>query len=254
MTRFVLHATAVLQLASEEFDVAGGHELVAPTLLRSQTLSGLHEAVHRGVLPPEVLAYLDMLREVGLSDRLAGLERDGWIVLAAKAPDRVAGWITKKNADFADPDGRDLYLRFDKAFDWAPDDPRLEELADDLVRFLRRITAGSTPGPGGGERVRRRRRRAPGRPGPAGVAGVAAARRADQLPRRPGLDQRTGRGRRRDLTPGRQPAAAGRGRRRFRERRYRENAWNSAIRTWVRNGLLVAQSVAAVGSASCSPA
>ena len=47
MTKFVVDAGAVLHLASEEVEVSGAHKLLAPTLLRSQTLSALHEA--RGV-------------------------------------------------------------------------------------------------------------------------------------------------------------------------------------------------------------
>jgi predicted nucleic acid-binding protein len=35
-------------------DVSGDHELLAPTLLRSQTLSALHESVHRGELSADV--------------------------------------------------------------------------------------------------------------------------------------------------------------------------------------------------------
>ena len=54
MTRFVVDCSAVLQLGSEELDVHGDHELLAPTLLRSQTLSALHEAVHRGELSDDV--------------------------------------------------------------------------------------------------------------------------------------------------------------------------------------------------------
>lgn len=62
MTRFVVDTSAVLYLASEGRDVAPEHELLAPTLLRSQLLSTLHEAVHRGELPADVarerLAYV----------------------------------------------------------------------------------------------------------------------------------------------------------------------------------------------------
>ena len=54
MTRFVLDVSAVLHLAAEEIEVPTAHKLLAPTLLRSQTLSVLHEAVHRGELPAEV--------------------------------------------------------------------------------------------------------------------------------------------------------------------------------------------------------
>ena len=54
MTRFVVDSTVVLHLAAEGFAVAAEHELLAPTLLRSQTLSALHAAVHRGELSEEV--------------------------------------------------------------------------------------------------------------------------------------------------------------------------------------------------------
>ena len=47
MTRFVVNATAVLHLASAGIEVPAAHQLLAPTLLRSQTLSALHEAVQR---------------------------------------------------------------------------------------------------------------------------------------------------------------------------------------------------------------
>ena len=48
MTKFVLDAGAVIHLASERFVVPSEHEILAPTLVRSQTLSLLHEAVQRG--------------------------------------------------------------------------------------------------------------------------------------------------------------------------------------------------------------
>jgi predicted nucleic acid-binding protein len=46
----VLDAGAVIHLASDGLRVSSRHELLAPTLLRSQTLSILHEAVHSGEL------------------------------------------------------------------------------------------------------------------------------------------------------------------------------------------------------------
>jgi hypothetical protein len=33
------------------------------------------------------------------------------------------------------PAGRKLYLAWDQAFDWDPDDPRVEQLADDMIAF-----------------------------------------------------------------------------------------------------------------------
>ena len=53
MTRFVVDSGVVLRLASEEIEVRAEHELLAPTLLRSQTLSAVHEAVHAGEIAPD---------------------------------------------------------------------------------------------------------------------------------------------------------------------------------------------------------
>jgi predicted nucleic acid-binding protein len=63
MTRFVVDCGVVLHLVREGIQVRAEHELLAPTLLRSQTLSALHEAVHRGELPPDAaLAQLARIR------------------------------------------------------------------------------------------------------------------------------------------------------------------------------------------------
>lgn len=80
MTRFVVDASAVLQLASAGTEVSDEHELLAPTLLRSQVLSALHEAVQRGEIPADVA--LDHLARVGrMRIRLLGdavLRRRAW--------------------------------------------------------------------------------------------------------------------------------------------------------------------------------
>ncbi len=52
MTRFVVDTGAVLHLADAGVEVSGEHKLLAPTLLRSQTLSALYEAVQRGEIRP----------------------------------------------------------------------------------------------------------------------------------------------------------------------------------------------------------
>jgi DNA-binding transcriptional MerR regulator len=96
-------------------------------------------------LPDEVVAYLARLREIGVSERVIGIEHDGWIVLAAYAPDRVAEWIRLKYDALDDRRYRDIYLRFGEAFDWNPDDPRLSKLADTMVDYLRRVPAAREP-------------------------------------------------------------------------------------------------------------
>ena len=82
MTRFVVDCGVVLHLAAEGIEVPAEHELLAPTLLRSQTLSALHEAVHRGELAPDV-ARERLARIQALPIRLLGdavLRRKAWEV------------------------------------------------------------------------------------------------------------------------------------------------------------------------------
>ncbi len=82
MTRFVVDCGAVLQLAREGFEVAPEHELLAPTLLRSQTLSALHEAAHRGEIARDV-ALDQLARILAIPIRLLGdavLRRRAWEV------------------------------------------------------------------------------------------------------------------------------------------------------------------------------
>jgi predicted nucleic acid-binding protein len=80
MTRFVVDSGVVIHLAREELAVPEKHELLAPTLLRSQTLSLLHEAVHRGELAAD--DALDQLARIWeMKIRLLGdavLRRNAW--------------------------------------------------------------------------------------------------------------------------------------------------------------------------------
>jgi predicted nucleic acid-binding protein len=96
MTRFVVDASAVLHLVSEGIEVSGKHKLLAPTLLRSQVLSALHEAVQRGEIPAEVAR--DQLARIGrMPIRLLGdgvLRRRAW-----ELADRL-GWASTNNAEY----------------------------------------------------------------------------------------------------------------------------------------------------------
>src|SRR3954469_21636246 len=60
-------------------------------------------------LPPEVTAYLDRLREIGTSERMVESERDGWILVAARWPDRIHEWMPEKFAQLDDPQVVRLY-------------------------------------------------------------------------------------------------------------------------------------------------
>jgi predicted nucleic acid-binding protein len=96
VTRFVVDCGVVLHLAGEEIEVPAEHELLAPTLLRSQTLSALHEAVHAGELAPDVA--LDRLARIwAMPIRLLGdavLRRNAW-----NFADQL-GWASTYDAEY----------------------------------------------------------------------------------------------------------------------------------------------------------
>ena len=96
MTRFVVDCGVVLHLATEEIEVRDEHELLAPTLLRSQALSVLHEAVHRGEIPADVA--LERLERIwAMPIRLLGdavLRRNAW-----KVAERL-GWAETYVAEY----------------------------------------------------------------------------------------------------------------------------------------------------------
>ena len=96
MTKFVVDCGVVLRLASEGYEVPPEHELLAPTLLRSQTLSALHEAVQAGELEPadaeERLARIQNIKIRLLGD--AVLRRVAW-----RVADEL-GWAQTYDAEY----------------------------------------------------------------------------------------------------------------------------------------------------------
>jgi predicted nucleic acid-binding protein len=96
LTRFVVDARAVLALASAGTTVSDEHELLAPTLLRSQTLSALHEAVRRGEIADDV-AHERLAHIARMPIRLLGdavLRRRAWEVA-----DQL-GWASTYDAEY----------------------------------------------------------------------------------------------------------------------------------------------------------
>ena len=96
MTRFVVDAGAVLHLAGKGIEVPGEHQLLAPTLLRSQVLSALHEAVARGDLSADVAReHLARIRRMPI--RLLGdavLQGRAW-----ELADRL-GWASTYTTEY----------------------------------------------------------------------------------------------------------------------------------------------------------
>jgi predicted nucleic acid-binding protein len=96
VTKFVVDTSAALHLASEGIEVSSAHKLLAPTLLRSQTLSALHEAVERGELPADV-AREQLTRIRRMKIRLLGdavLQRRAW-----ELADQL-GWASTYDAEY----------------------------------------------------------------------------------------------------------------------------------------------------------
>ncbi|WP_067828530.1 MerR family transcriptional regulator [Actinomadura kijaniata] len=89
-------------------------------------------------LPPEVVGYLDRLRALGIDERIVRAEHDGWILLAARSPERIPEWIARKREQLADPRLLDFYRVLGQALE-RTDDPRLVELADELAVYFTRM-------------------------------------------------------------------------------------------------------------------
>jgi len=96
MTKFVVDCGVVLHLAAEGIEVPSKHKLLAPALLRSQTLSVLHEAVHKGELSADV-ARERLARINGMPIRLLGdavLRRRAWDLA------EQLGWAETYDAEY----------------------------------------------------------------------------------------------------------------------------------------------------------
>lgn len=92
-------------------------------------------------LPPEAVAYLDRLREVGFSERLIAGERDAWILVAAQLPEHMPTLMALKSAQLELPVNNELYQDLGAAIDWDPDDSRLPALVDKLVSSMEAVDA-----------------------------------------------------------------------------------------------------------------
>ena len=96
MTRFVVDCDTLLRIAAGEIEVAAEHQLVAPTLVRSQALSALYDATRRGEVSAadglERVRRINSLKVRFLGDKV--LQRTAW---------RIAdqfGWETTYDAEF----------------------------------------------------------------------------------------------------------------------------------------------------------
>ncbi|MFC7495484.1 MULTISPECIES: MerR family transcriptional regulator [unclassified Nocardioides] len=84
-------------------------------------------------LPPEAVEYLDRLREVGVPENMVEAERDAWILVAAQLPDQMPSYMELKQGQLDDPGVVAMYADLADLVEWAPEDPRVEEVVDRLV-------------------------------------------------------------------------------------------------------------------------
>ena len=96
MTKYVIGPDVALALAANKAEIRGEHQLLAPTLVRSQILSLLYQAVRREELgKKDAEQRLDYLR--GLRIRLLGdrvLQGTAW-----KVADQL-GWADTFDAEY----------------------------------------------------------------------------------------------------------------------------------------------------------
>ena len=96
MTRFVVDANTLLRIAAGEINVAPEHQLLAPTLVRSQALTALYDGYRRGKISAdeglERVTRINSLKVRFLGDKV--LQRTAW---------RIADqfeWETTDDAEF----------------------------------------------------------------------------------------------------------------------------------------------------------
>ena len=96
MTKYVIGPDVAIRLAHDQAEIGDEHQILAPTLLRSQLLALLYQAVHRGEMTrKDAERRLDYVR--GLRIRLLGdrvLQDVAWEVA-----DQL-GWSDTYNAEY----------------------------------------------------------------------------------------------------------------------------------------------------------
>jgi predicted nucleic acid-binding protein len=96
VNRYVIDASVVLYLLSEEVEVSEEHKLLAPTLIRSQVLSELYKAVRSGEIAESVghdrLSRFARMKIRYLGDKV--LRRQAWSVA------EQLGWDSTEDAEY----------------------------------------------------------------------------------------------------------------------------------------------------------
>lgn len=92
-------------------------------------------------LPEEVVDYLDRLRATGAPEAMVVAERDAWILVAARWPEKIPAFMAQKVAELADPKIVRLYQLIGRITqDWE-DEELLRETADLMSELFEQAAA-----------------------------------------------------------------------------------------------------------------
>lgn len=89
-------------------------------------------------LPERIHFRHQEMRQLGISEYTIEMEREHWILVNAVFPEAVDAWFAGQESMMADPEYWELYRLTDQAFQWQPHDPRIEDLVQRTVAFIRR--------------------------------------------------------------------------------------------------------------------
>jgi predicted nucleic acid-binding protein len=96
VARFVVDCETLLRVAAGEIEVLEEHQLVAPTLVRSQALAALYESARRGEISAaegvDRVTRINSLKVRFLGDKV--LQRTAWKIA------EQLGWETTYDAEF----------------------------------------------------------------------------------------------------------------------------------------------------------
>ena len=97
VARYVVDSEVLLRIAAGEIEVAAGHRLLAPTLVRSQALAAMYGAARRGEISPAEgrarVQRINSLKVRFLGDKV--LQATAWEIA------EQLGWETTYDAEYA---------------------------------------------------------------------------------------------------------------------------------------------------------
>ena len=154
----VLRLSRVVALTSAGVPLARVHELLDATqetleLALSEIDAGLSDKIARLekdrdrlarlragdalVLPDLIVGLIAHLREAGVDSAVVDHYRDAWVLTYAVYRSRLDPWLTEFGAVMlSDPGYLALMVRSFRAAELEPDDPRIQQLADDTVEWM----------------------------------------------------------------------------------------------------------------------